>query len=103
MKKAFVVMMFVAIVSMMSFAADAGADTYKAKCQACHGANGTPNPAMAKSMGLKDLGSAEVQGKSDADLKTMIDKGKGKMPSFEGKLTSAQIDEVVKYIRTLKK
>ncbi len=102
MKKILVVLMFVGLVSMLAFA-DAGADTYKAKCASCHGAAGTPNPAMAKSMGLKDLGSAEVQKQSDAELKATVDKGKNKMPAFNGKLTDAQIDEVVKFIRTLKK
>ena len=103
MKKVAGILVLLGMMSLVAFAADSGADLYKAKCQSCHGANGTPNPAMAKSMGLKDLGSADIQGKSDADLKTSVDKGKGKMPAFNGKLTDAQIDEVVKYVRTLKK
>ncbi|HWR14062.1 MAG TPA: cytochrome c [Terriglobales bacterium] len=102
MKKLLAVLLFVGVTSLVSFA-DAGADTYKGKCQMCHGPNGTPSAAMAKSMNLKDLGSEDVQKMSDADLKTVVEKGKGKMTGFAGKLTPAQIDEVVKYIRTLKK
>ncbi len=50
------------------------------------------------------LGGADAQGKSDADLKAVIEKGKApKMPAYAGKLTDAQMDEVVKFIRTLKK
>lgn len=82
--------------------ADAGAD-YKAKCQMCHGADGKGNPAMVKSMGVKDLGSADVQKLSDAELKTAIENGKGKMQPYKGKLTDAQITDLVKYVRTFKK
>jgi cytochrome c6 len=102
MKKVAGIMVLLGLFSLVAFA-DGGADLYKAKCQSCHGANGTPNPAMAKSMGMKDLGSADVQGKSDADLKTAIDKGKGKMPAFAGKITDEQQAELVKYVRSLKK
>ena len=83
-------------------AADAAAD-YKAKCQACHGPGGVPSEGMAKSMGLKPLGGAEVQGMSDADLTAAITDGKGKMKGMKGTLTDAQISDLVKYIRTLKK
>ena len=37
----------------MSFAQSAGEATYKAKCQSCHGAEGVPNPGIAKAMGVK--------------------------------------------------
>src|SRR5271167_580550 len=83
-------------------AADAAAD-YKAKCQGCHGPGGVPSAGMAKSMGMKDLGSSDVQSMSDADLTGAITNGKGKMTGFKGKLTDAQISDLVKYIRTLKK
>jgi cytochrome c6 len=79
-------------------AADAAAD-YKAKCAMCHGADGMGKAAM----GTKDLGSADIQKMSDADLTGAITNGKGKMPAYKGKLTDAQISDLVKYIRTLKK
>ncbi len=91
----------VLVVPQLAFA-DAAAD-YKAKCQGCHGPGGVPSEGMAKAMGLKPLGSADVQAMSDADLTTEIDNGKGKMPAFKGKLTDAQIKDLVGYIRTLKK
>ncbi len=89
--------------SMSSFAADSGADLFKAKCAGCHGATGAGDTGMGKSLKLKDLGSPEVQAKSDAELADTISKGKKPMPAYEGKLTNDQIQEVVKYIRTLKK
>lgn len=84
-------------------AADTGADLYAAKCASCHGKDGSGNTPMGKNLKLKDLGSADVQKASDADLKTVLEKGKGKMPAYGGKLSSAQIDDVVKHIRSLKK
>ena len=82
--------------------ADAAAD-YKAKCATCHGPDGKGDTAMGKSMKVKDLGSADVQKQSDADLTTIIEKGKKPMPGYEGKLTKDQIDGLVKYVRSLKK
>jgi mono/diheme cytochrome c family protein len=97
------ILAFALILSTSVFAADSGADTFKAKCAACHGATGAGDTGMGKSLHLKDLGSAEVQSKSDADLTEIITKGKKPMPAYEGKLTSDQIQDVVKYIRSLKK
>jgi cytochrome c6 len=82
--------------------ADAAAD-YKAKCATCHGPDGMGDTAMGKTMKVKDLGSAEVQKQSDADVTTIIEKGKKPMPGYEGKLTKEQIDSLVKYVRSLKK
>jgi mono/diheme cytochrome c family protein len=58
---------------------------------------------MGKNLKIRDLGSADVQKQSDAELDAIISKGKGKMPAYDGKLTKEQINELVKHIRTLKK
>ena len=97
------VLMFALLFATSSFAADTGADLYKAKCASCHGASGAGDTAIGKNLKLKDLSSAEVQKQSDAELATIIEKGKKPMPPYEGKLTKDQIQELVKYIRTLKK
>jgi mono/diheme cytochrome c family protein len=78
--------------------AQSGSDTFKAKCAMCHGADGSGKAAM----GTKSLGSADIQKMSDADLNAAITNGKGKMPAYKGKLTDAQIGDLVKFIRTLK-
>jgi mono/diheme cytochrome c family protein len=83
-----IMMAFAFVVSTSVFASDSGADVFKTKCASCHGATGSGDTAMGKSLKLKDLGSAEVQ---------------KPMPGYEGKLTSDQIQDLVKYIRTLKK
>lgn len=99
-----------AIIAILSFAivfttwslADNGADLFKAKCAMCHGPDGKGQTTMGKNLNLKDLGSAEVQSQSDADLTNIITNGKGKMPKYDGKLTKEQIGDLVKYLRTLK-
>ncbi len=80
-------------------AAQSGPELFKAKCAMCHGPDGAGKAAM----GTKDMGSADVQKMSDAELTGAIDNGKGKMPAYKGKLTDAQVKDLVSYIRTLKK
>jgi cytochrome c6 len=89
-------------VPMIATAQSSGQDTYKAKCAMCHGADGNASTGMGKSLGLKPLSSPEVQSMSDADLTAVMTNGKGKMQAYKGKLTDAQITDVVKYVRTLK-
>jgi mono/diheme cytochrome c family protein len=81
-----------------------GEPVYTAHCKNCHGADGAGNPAIAKMMNvtMKPLGSPEVQAKSDADLKAVISAGTGKMKPVSG-LSAADTDNVVAYLRTLKK
>jgi len=95
------VVLSIALVFTAWAPAETGADVYK-KCAVCHGADGKGQTPMGKTMKLRDLASPDVQKQTDAELTTIITKGKNKMPAYDGKLTKEQIDEVVKYIRTLK-
>ena len=79
-----------------------GAPLFKSKCAMCHGPEGKGDSAMGKKLNLKDLGSAEVQKASDAEITDIITKGKGKMPAIKG-LTADQVKDVVAFVRTLKK
>jgi mono/diheme cytochrome c family protein len=74
------------------------ADTFKTKCAACHGADGTGSP-MGKKMGAHDFTSAEVQKMTDAELTDTITNGKNKMPKYP----TVDVKGLVTYIRTLKK
>ena len=103
MKSRIVVLVATFVMGLSMAAMADGAATFKAKCAMCHGADGSGSSSMGKSMGLKDLGSADVQSMSDADLAALISNGKGKMPAYKGKLSDSDIADVVKYIRTLKK
>ena len=79
-----------------------GASVYKVKCAACHAADGSGITPMGKSMKIRDLHSADVQKQSDAQLTTIVNDGKGKMPGYKGKLTADEVKAVVAYIRTMK-
>jgi cytochrome c6 len=85
------------------FAQSGGADTYKSKCAMCHGPDGTAATPMGKMMKIPSFKDPAVVKMSDAELIATTKNGKGKMPAYNGKLTDAQIKEVVSYIRTLGK
>ena len=95
----------IAVVALPAFA-DAGADgaaLYKSKCAMCHGPDGAGQTAMGKSLKLRDLRSAEVQKLTDKELVTVISDGKGKMPAYKAKMSQAEIDAVVGFIRSIAK
>jgi mono/diheme cytochrome c family protein len=83
--------------------AQAGADTYKAKCMMCHGADGSGSTPAGKAMGAIPFKSPALLKASSADLIAATTKGKGKMPAYGNKLTPPQIEAVVAYVRTLQK
>jgi mono/diheme cytochrome c family protein len=93
------------LLSLTAAAADhPGKAAYDKSCKACHGLDGAGNPGMAKMLKvtMRALGSAEVQKASDADLKKVITDGTGKMKPVAG-VAGKQADDLVAYLRTLKK
>ncbi len=74
---------------------------YKTKCAACHGADGKGETAIGKVNKVRDLGSPEVQKQTDAELTTIIETGKGKMPGYAKSLKPEQVKELVVYIRSI--
>jgi len=98
-----IVIVAVAVTGSTPLAAQDGPTLYKTKCAMCHGADGKGETPMGKKLNVRNLGSPEVQKQTDAELTTIISKGKGKMPPFEGKLTAEQIGQVVAQIRELGK
>ena len=92
-----------AATTMTTAFAQSAADNYKGKCAMCHGADGTGKAAMK----VPSFKAPESIKESDADLTGAVKNGKGtgsiKMPAYAGKLTDAQIKDVVAYVRTLQK
>lgn len=80
-----------------------GQQVFETKCASCHAKDGSGTTAMGKKLNLRDLRSPEVQKQTDQELVNVTTKGKGKMPAYQGKLTEAQISELVSYIRLLAK
>ena len=92
-----------ASLAIPAVAQQSGETTYKAKCAMCHGADGTGNTPIGKNMKLRSLKSPEDIKLTDAELFRDTKSGVGKMQGYAGKLTDAQINDVVAYIRTLQK
>ena len=90
-------------ITLPALAQNSGADIFKAKCQMCHGPDGTAATPMGKMMKIPSFKDPDQIKASDADLIAITANGKGKMPAYTGKLTDAQIKEVVSFIRTLQK
>ena len=87
----------------IAMAASAGADTYKAKCQMCHGAAGLADSPAGKAMKVKPITDADVKKLTEAEMITATKNGMGKMQPFKDKLTDAQIKDAVTYFRTFLK
>jgi mono/diheme cytochrome c family protein len=63
-------------------------------------ASATPPPARPSTQRLSRIPQSKA---SDDELIAAVKNGKGKMPPNNGRLTDAQINAVIAYIRTLQK
>jgi cytochrome c6 len=75
--------------------------TYKAKCASCHGADGAGATPAGKATKARDFCSDDVKKETDEEWTTIIVKGKNKMPSYDKKLSDAEVKDVIAYIRGL--
>jgi mono/diheme cytochrome c family protein len=85
--------------------ANAGKAIFAKSCSICHGKDGnTPNAAVGKMLKaeIPQLGSSEIQAKSDDDIKKIITEGYIKMKPIKG-LTDKDVNNVIAFVRTLKK
>jgi cytochrome c553 len=88
-----------------------GRAAYNLTCGRCHGPDGKGDERADKffNITIPRLSSAEVQGKSDAELREIITKGTSQMPpveidesGFRHRLPPQDLDAVIAYVRTLK-
>jgi len=88
-----------------------GKAAYNLTCGRCHGPDGKGEARADKffNMTIPRLSSAEVQGKSDAELREQITQGSRAMPpvevdeaGFRHRLPPQDVDAVIAYVRTLK-
>ncbi|HEU5238061.1 MAG TPA: cytochrome c [Pyrinomonadaceae bacterium] len=84
-------------------AAPDAASLFNSQCVTCHGRDGRGKTKRGRQMHSRDISNAEWQNDvSDERIFNSISRGKGKMPSFK-KLSDAQIDSLVTYVRQLRK
>ena len=79
-----------------------GEQIFRGQCAVCHGASGKGDSPAGKSMGVVSFSDPAVAGKSDADFRAVIEKGKDKMPAYGKSLKPEEIQGLVAYIRSLK-
>jgi len=85
---------------------------WKAKCAACHGADGKAQTEQGKKMAIRDMSAADWQTAiTDDKIKAGISDGvksekngvKQEMDAYKSKLRPDQLDGLVAYVRALKK
>lgn len=114
MKTNFLLMLFTTLslcsLSYQSNAADAkaGGSTFGQYCAACHGPQGAGDGPAAAAMNPKPKNLTQNK-LSDAELKKVIEKGgtsvglSTSMPAWGAILKPADIDNIIAFIRSLKK
>ncbi len=93
----------VMLAGSVGFAQSATEALYKSKCQMCHGEKGMADSAAGKSMKVKPVTDADVKKMNETQMIEAVKNGMGKMQPYNGKLTDAQIKDVVGYFRTFLK
>lgn len=73
---------------------DTGKRIYEKKCVACHGKDGTKGALGAKNLQVSRL--------DDSSLFVTISEGRNRMPSWKKKLTSQDVNHVIRYIKSLR-
>ena len=78
-----------------------GTAVFSQVCTRCHGADGRATTAKGRAVGATDLTSSKWTPNTERDTR-IVTRGKEDMPAFKGKLSPAEIDAVVAYIRRFK-
>lgn len=77
---------------------------YDKKCADCHGKDGRARSFRGKHTKARDLTDAQWQEQvTDERVYNSISNGKGKMPAFSKKLSEADINSLVTFVRGLRK
>ena len=77
-------------------AAHAGQEVFTANCFQCHSV-----VQDQVRFGPSLYGELRQHKKSEAQIRQILKEGKGKMPSFDGKLTPEQISNLLAYLHSL--
>ena len=108
MKRILILTFVTLLAATVSTRAEDASANFEKSCQKCHGADGKGETKMGKKVGVKDMTTAEYQGKlkDDAAFKSIKEGIKDgdtvKMKPAEG-LDDAEIKALVAHVRSLKK
>jgi cytochrome c6 len=80
-----------------------GEALFQEQCIGCHGPDGRAQTELGKKLGAADLTSDAIRQQPDAELAKIVKDGKGKMPTFDKKLSGDEIRGVITYVRQLAK
>jgi len=84
--------------------AEGAAELFSRNCASCHGRDGRASGLKAKAKGARNLTDAQWQDRvSDERIFNSVNNGKGHMPAFSKKLSEAQVDLLVQFVRSLKR
>ena len=72
-----------------------GAAIYQKKCARCHGADGTKGRSGAANLQLSKMDNEMIN--------QIIQNGKKPMPAYKSKLTNEEINDLVAYVKSLRK
>jgi len=76
---------------------------FRQNCVKCHGLDGKGQTTAGELAGAPDFTDPEWQeGFADSQLKNSITHGDGQMPAFGKKLSKAQINSLVRYVRAFR-
>ncbi len=81
-------------------------DNWDMRCTGCHGADGKGQTKKGKALKAPDFTSQKFQQETaEEEIEDAISNGvpKSKMPAFKGKLSDAEIQELVKFVRAFGK
>jgi mono/diheme cytochrome c family protein len=85
-------------------AARSSTAVYSRYCVSCHGRDGAARTRRGRINHSRNLNDAEWQDRvGDERIFNSIMNGKGKMPAYSKKLSEKEIDEMVTYVRRLRK
>ena len=80
--------------------------TYTKRCASCHGEDGRGSAKKATVLKVEaqllDFTRPEAAALDAAELRKVVEEGKGKMPAYGTKLTPAEIDALVAHVLTLR-
>jgi len=83
----------------------AGKTLYDKNCASCHGKTGLGDGVKARALKTfpGDFSKAEYQDQTDGEHFYKTKTGRSEMPKYEGKMSDADIWNMVNYMRTFKK